>query len=93
MARTPRFTDDMRERITRINTDEMQAIKRLPTLETDDEDFGQIFMKNPGLALAAKGIEVTPTELQDIRKQLDGIKGQGDGTQKTEISVKVGIKF
>ena len=93
MARSPKLTADMRERITRINTDEMQAIKRLPTLETDDEDFGQIFMKNPGLALAAKGIDVTPDELKNLRNQLDGIGGRGGGNLKTEISVKVGVKF
>ena len=93
MARTPTFSADMRDRITRIDANDMQAIKRLPTLETDDEDFGQIFMKNPGLALAAKGIEVTPDELKNIRTQLDGIGARGGDNLKVEISVKVGVKF
>lgn len=96
MARRPTLSKGMREQLSKLNRDDMKAISRLPTMETDDPEFGDIFMKNPGAALAAKGFELDSEEVSRIEKQiaeLTKVRAAGMDKVKTEVSVGIKIKF
>ena len=96
MARRPTLSNTMRDQLNTISRDDMKAMARLPLLETDDKEFGQIFMANPGAALAAKGLEVSPQEIERIREKIGGLSRPGAGGAEvaaTEVEVSVKIKF
>ena len=93
MALRPTLSTNMRDQLVKLDRNDMKAISRLPLLDTDDEEFGAIFAENPGAALAAKGIEVTPQEIDRIQEQLGQLsRPGGGGVDKAETEVTVGIK-
>lgn len=96
MAKRPTFTSSLRESIVKLDRSEVAALSRLPTLETDDDEFGKIFAKNPGVALAAKGLEVSDAEVARIKDQIKDMAGPGRGGGNplaTEVEVSVKVKF
>ncbi|GHA84070.1 hypothetical protein GCM10009069_04320 [Algimonas arctica] len=96
MARRPTISEDMREQLSKLNRNDIKAIARLPTLETDDPEFGQLFMRNPGAALAAKGLELDPKEIVSIQEKIDklsDIRAGGIDKVETEVGIKVKVKF
>jgi hypothetical protein len=96
MARRPTISKDMREQLSKLNRNDMKAIARLPTLETDDPEFGQLFMRNPGAALAAKGLELDPKEVFSIQEKiskLSDVRAGGIDKVETEVGIKVKVKF
>lgn len=93
MARRPTFSKRTREQLSKLSRNDMKAISRLPTLETDDPAFGKIFVKDPGAALAAKGLELDPKEVANIQKQISELsRVRVAGMDKVETEVSVGIK-
>lgn len=96
MARRPTLSTRMRDQLATLERDDMKAISRLAVIDTDDEEFGQIFAKNPGAALAAKGLEVTPQEIERVRSKLGELSqpgGRGADRAETEVGVSVKVKF
>lgn len=57
MPRRTKFTKDFGDKLAKLEVSDARAMSRLSVLETDDEEFGAIFRKNPGIALAAKAEE------------------------------------
>lgn len=93
MARRPTLSKKMSEQLSKLNVNEMKAISRIPTLETDDPEFGDIFLKNPGATLAAKGLELDPKEIFRIEKQISELsKTRTAEMDKVETEITVGIK-
>lgn len=93
MARRPTLSEKMREQLPKLKNDDLKVISRLPTLETDDPEFGSIFLKNPGAALAAKGLELTPKEIGRIEGKISEMsKTRAVEMDKVETEITVGIK-
>lgn len=93
MARRPKLTSGFKKQLNTLSSDDFRVLGRLPTLETDDAEFGEVFRRNPGAALAAKGLEVSPTEIQRIETQLAGLGRAGGNVAATEVEVSVKVKF
>ena len=93
MVLRPTRISDLAGRIDRLNAGDVAALSRIATLDTDTEEFGEIIAKNPKLALAAKGIDITDEQAVKIKDQIaSAARGPGD-LASSEIGVTVKHKF
>lgn len=92
MARRPTFSRGLKDTITKLDIKDARALSRLPGLETDDEAFGDIFRRNPGLALSAKGLEVSPEEITRIEQEIKALGRPQAGADNADVEVGVSVK-
>lgn len=90
MARRPGTTQPP---LGRLNPREIAAIGKIAASPVTSIEFGKAFAQDPAVALAAKGIEVTPVQAEKIRTQLADLGGSPGDAASVEVGVNVKVKF
>ena len=90
MARRPGITQPP---LGRLSTRDITAIGKLASAPASSTEFGKAFAADPEIALAAKGIELAPGEADRIKAELGRLGGSHGANAKTEVGIKVTVKF
>jgi hypothetical protein len=81
-----------RKALSRISASDIERINKLSTSATSSDDFAEAFIESPPVALAAKGIEITPEEASRIQADLERLGGSPGSVASTEVEVGIKVK-
>lgn len=89
MAKSPKTGRSFKN----LSAKDITKINRVTGAVTSSDEFGEAFAEDPALALAAKGIEITPKAADKIKANLDKLGGSPGTVASTEIGVTVKKSF